>query len=116
MPPDEQQPTRWLAPSIQVQWGPYFRPDPAEQKQIVDMAIAALGAAGGTSLVTRRAAIQKVASIFGIDNVDAAIVALEKEDEDKAKKAAELAKATAADAAKSAPPVKTEPANREDRT
>lgn len=111
MPPDSPKAetpapkTRWLSPSVQVQWGPYFRPDPAEQKQIVDMVIAALGASGGTSLVTRRAAIQKVASIFGIDNVDAAIKALEKEDEEKAKKALENAKAMQAMSGKSDEPV-----------
>lgn len=70
----------WTSPSLQVRWGPYFRPDVTEQKTLVDMVRAALSGEGG-AIITRRHAVQKIASIFDIDNVDAVLDEIEKEDE-----------------------------------
>ena len=76
-------PRRWVSPSLQVKWGPYFKPDPAEELQVVQMAQAALGGAPGTKpLVTRRHALEKVAPLFGIENVDAVLDELEKAETD----------------------------------
>ncbi len=76
----------WSSPSLQLRWGPYFKPDPAEQKQVVDMVRAALSGDGG-GLITKRHAVEKIAAIFGIENVDAALDEIEKEDEERQEKA-----------------------------
>jgi flagellar biosynthesis/type III secretory pathway protein FliH len=44
----------------------------------------ALGGSAGTQLVTLRVAVEKIAPIFGIENIDAALDALEEELEQKA--------------------------------
>lgn len=56
----------------------YVKPDPADEQAIVSMAVAAKQ--GGVA--TRRMALEKVAPIFGIDNVDQAAEALEQETRD----------------------------------
>lgn len=83
----------WQPPSITAKWGAFFAPDPTEQKAIVDMIVAAMSGKGGP-LITRRMAIEKLAPIFGIENVDAALEQVEKEAEESAKR--ELDAATAA--------------------
>lgn len=65
----------WVSPLIQVKWGPYFKPDPADQKVVIDLAVAAIN--GG--LITKRIAVEKIASIFDIENVDAVLESLEEE-------------------------------------
>jgi hypothetical protein len=67
----------WQIPTLQVRWGSYFAPDPAEQKVIVEMVLKALEA--GVPLLTVKVAIQKLAPIFGIENVTAFIEDLENE-------------------------------------
>lgn len=67
----------WQPPSITVKWGPYFAPDPTEEKAIVDTVVAAR--AGETPLIPLRAAVEKIAPVFGIENIDAAIEKLEEE-------------------------------------
>ena len=67
----------WQIPTLQVRWGSYFAPDPAEQKIIVEMVLKALEA--GVPLLTVKVAIQKLAPIFGIENVTAFIEELEAE-------------------------------------
>jgi hypothetical protein len=84
----------WQSPSLTVKWGPYFAPDPDEQNKIVTMVQEALGGTAGTPLITLRAAVEKIAPIFGIENIDAAIEQLEKEREENANR--ELDAATAA--------------------
>jgi hypothetical protein len=79
----------WLKPSLALRWGSYTKLDGDEQGQIVDATIKAKD--GG--LITRRMAVEKIAPIFGIENVDAVIAALEKEDATNAAKALEQNKA-----------------------
>jgi len=90
----------WLAPSLTVKWGPYFRSDPAEQKATIEMAQAARGKGpglvGAQPLITRRQAIEIIAPVVGIENIDAAMEALEQEDAEAEQKAAD-AQATEAD-------------------
>jgi len=85
----------WLSPTLQVKWGPYFRPEPAEQLQIVQLVQAALGGAPGAKpLITPRIGIEKIQDFFGIENVDAVLDELEKQAEEQAQN--ELDAATAA--------------------
>jgi hypothetical protein len=83
----------WQAPSVRCKWGPYFHVDPGEQKQTVDFVQAARGKgsglAGAQPLITRRQAVEILAPLVGIENVDAAMDALETEDAEEAKKAAD---------------------------
>jgi hypothetical protein len=65
----------WTSPSLTVKWGDYFSRDPAEEKQTVEMVAAALT---GKS-ITRRMAMEKLAPIFGIENIEAALTELEEE-------------------------------------
>lgn len=87
----------WQPPTIKVKWGPYFAADPTEQKSIVDLTVAAMGKGGSQALITRRQAVEKIAPVFGIENVEAALVELEKETEERAQR--ELDAATTALAA-----------------
>lgn len=78
----------------------YVQPDPADEQLVVTMAAAAKEA----GLATRRMALEKVARIFGVENVDQAEAALEEEsqkakqesDDSEAKKAQALHGAMAA--------------------
>jgi hypothetical protein len=83
----------WVSPNIQVRWGEYFKPDIAEQKTTVETTQLAMGGTPGPLLSVRQA-VEKIAPIFGIENVDAAVEALEKERDDAAKR--ELDATTAA--------------------
>ena len=65
----------WQAPAVTVKWGHYFAPDPAEQKQIVEL----VGAALTAKTITKRMAVDKLAPIFGIENIEAALEAIEEE-------------------------------------
>ncbi len=63
-------------PLLFLRWpAGYIKPDPADEKTTVDMAVSAK--AGGVA--TKRMALQKIAPIFGVDNVDQAQEALENE-------------------------------------
>lgn len=88
---DVQRPSGWQIPTLQVRWGSYFAPDPAEQKTIVEMVINALGA--GVPLLTIKAAIQKLAPIFGIENISAFMEELETERQARAEESAERSRA-----------------------
>lgn len=68
----------WVSPKIQVRWGDYFKPDVTEQKTTVELTQLAMGGTPGP-LLSLRAAVEKVAPIFGIENVDAAVEKLEEE-------------------------------------
>lgn len=71
------EPAGWQIPTLQVRWGTYFKPDADEQKKIVEMVLAALEA--GVPILTVKVAIQKLAPIFGIENVTAFMETLEEE-------------------------------------
>jgi hypothetical protein len=49
-----------------LKWGEYFKPDPAEDKQLIDVARVAKEA----GLATTKVAVQKIARVLGIENVD----------------------------------------------
>jgi len=72
----------WQAPNLKVKWGPYWAPDPEDQKKLVDL----VGAAIKQGLITERMAIEKLAPIFGIENIDAALEALKAENEERKQK------------------------------
>lgn len=78
----------WLEPSLTLRWGPYLKLDGDEQQKIVEATIAAKK----EGICTTRQAVEKVAGIFGTENVDAVLDALEKEAEDRAAKALDAAK------------------------
>jgi hypothetical protein len=65
----------WLDPSLSLRWGPYTKLDGAEQSAIVTATIAAKK----NGIITTRMAVEKVARIFNVENVDAALTALEEE-------------------------------------
>ncbi len=75
----------WQTPSLTVKWGSYFGKDPAEEKATVEFVTAALAG----KAITKRMAIEKLAPIFGIENIEAALTELE---EEQAKAADEEAK------------------------
>lgn len=82
-------------PSLTVKWGSYAKPDPDEESKIVTTVRTAFGggATGGQPLITKRAAVEKLAPVFGIENVTAFLEALEEEAEEKAKADAEQSQA-----------------------
>lgn len=65
----------WQIPTLQTKWGPYFKPDVDEQQKLVKMVVEALDA--GIPVITLRIAVQKLAPIFGIENVSAVLKELE---------------------------------------
>lgn len=69
--------------AIDVVWGSWFDTDPNEQRTIVEMVKAALA---DNPLIPLRVALEKLAPIFNIENIDAIIQALE---EEKAERQAE---------------------------
>jgi len=85
----------WTSPSLQLRWGPYFRPDPEEQNKVVGMVRGALAGDGG-ALITKRHAVEKIAAIFEIENVDAALEAIEDEEAKQQEAALERTSAEAA--------------------
>lgn len=64
-------------PAIEVSYGSYFAPDPAEQVAIINMVQAALK---DTPLITRKVAVGQIADIFGVDDVGKLLAELEEED------------------------------------
>jgi len=89
----------WLSPTLQVKWGSYFKPDPDEEQKVVATTQLALGggATAAEPLITRRIAVEKIAKVYGIENVDAVLDEIDKEQDARAKR--ELDAATAALAA-----------------
>lgn len=65
----------WQPPSLTLRWGPYTRPDPQEQQQLVTAVVAAIN--GG--LMTRRMGVEKLAAdgVVVIENVGAVVEELE---------------------------------------
>jgi hypothetical protein len=89
----------WQPPSLQVKWGSYFRPDAEDEAKQVDSTIKAKD--GG--LLTLRKAVEKVAPIYDIENVDAYLEELEGENAVAEEKELAKTEATAAIGAKFAP-------------
>jgi hypothetical protein len=79
----------WLDPSLSLRWGPYTKLDGDEQQKIVTAVVSAKK----EGIITTRMALEKIAPIFGIENVDAALHTLEEEQQKRDQ--AEVAKATA---------------------
>ncbi len=69
----------WCPPSLTLIWGQYFAPDADDDTKIVALSAAALSA----GLITKRAAVRKVARTFNIDNVDQFLETLEEESAEK---------------------------------
>ena len=83
----------WTAPSLSVKFGPYFKQDVDDYVKLVNAVRTAFdGAKGEDPLVTRELALKMLAPMFGIENVAAVMKAIDKETEEKTKKALENAK------------------------
>jgi len=69
----------WQAPSLSVRWGAYSKPDPAEQLQTVQAVQAGMGTP--TKLLTIRGALEKLrdSGYLAVDNLEAVIDELKKE-------------------------------------
>ena len=67
----------WSVPSLQVIWGDYFKPDPEDQQKIIAMVVSALSSP--IPVLTLGLALQKIAPIFGIENIAAIQEQLEAE-------------------------------------
>lgn len=106
----------WLDPSLTLRWGQYQKLGTDEQLQLVQTVVAAKTA----ELCTKRQAIEKLAPVFGTQDVSAVLESLEEEKadkqaEDEANAERELnhavtvaqAKGGAGPAGKAAPPSKT---------
>lgn len=63
----------WQSPTLTVKWGSFFAPDAADEKMIVDTVVAA------APYTTERMRMEKLAPIFSIENVEAALADLEEE-------------------------------------
>lgn len=82
--PPEQQPDGtlragapvWLGAGITMKWGPYFEPSAADRKEAVETASKACG---DRPVISQRTAVKSVAALFGIDDVDAEVDAIEGE-------------------------------------
>lgn len=72
----------WLDPSLSLRWGAYSKLDADEQQKLVDLAVKAKD----SGIATTRMAVEKVAGVFGIENVDAVMDAIEEEATKKAAK------------------------------
>ncbi len=69
-------------PNIRAVWGPYMKPDPTDQLALITMVKTAISKKpGDVPLITREMAVRKIAEIFGIENVQAIVDALEADDE-----------------------------------
>lgn len=101
----------WLSPSLSLRWGSYTKLDGDEQQKIVATSIAAKDA----GIVTRRMAVEKIASVFDIENVDAVLEALKLEDAEKLKKAQDMMSAGVGPDGKPAPKPGEAPADSADK-
>ena len=90
----------WQPPSLTVKWGPYSKPDGEEQQQLVTATMALLGKEGGR-VATTKLVIEKLrtAGVLDIDNLQALLDELEKEQADADEKARANAKNQLDDAA-----------------
>lgn len=82
-------------PDIQVTWGEYFKPDPEEQSKLIALVKEALK---DNPLITKKIAVEKIAAIFGIKDVQALLDELEKEAKERVEKMATEVRLLRADA------------------
>lgn len=82
-------PDGWNGPTIHVKWPDWFKPDVTEQNTVVTMIVAALKA----GVITKRIALEKIAPIFSIENVTAALEEIEAKDAENKAHEADLAHA-----------------------
>ena len=68
----------WLDPDLTLRWPDYDKPDPEEQKFLVDLSVAAKT----NQLATKRQLIEKLAPVFGTKDPSAVLKALEAEAEE----------------------------------
>lgn len=80
----------WNPPALQLKWGPYFREDVTEQASIVTMTVAAKTA----GIITTPQAVEKLAPIYGSEDAESVVKALQEESDSKQKQALEQAKAS----------------------
>jgi hypothetical protein len=59
---------RWIGSSLTLAWGAYFEPSAQDRQSAVDTA---MKASGGQPVLSHRAAVASVASLFGVVDVDA---------------------------------------------
>lgn len=84
----------WTPPAITVKYGPYFKADADDQTKVVAMVQQALGSGGtGEQLITKQIAVETIAHVFGIENVEVVMQELEKEQAEKDAKDLEKTKA-----------------------
>lgn len=74
---------------IAISWPSYFRADSAEQSQAVDRALKAVDG----SLISRRRAVESVADMFGVTDVEAELEEIERESAERQAKAMAIASA-----------------------
>jgi len=72
----------WMGPRLTLKWGNYFRPDAEDEQKTVATAN------DSRSLTTLRSKVQKIAPTFGIEDPDAYLKDLEKENADREAKEA----------------------------
>lgn len=76
----------WFPPHLDLVWGPYFEPDPEEENLIITGA--ALAKEKG--IITRQKAVERVASIFNIEDVAEFTEELEREAQENMEQEQEL--------------------------
>jgi hypothetical protein len=69
---------RWQAPRLKLHWPPFFRATAEDEGKLVDTTSKAKDA----GLITKRTAVEKIQSIYSIENVDLYLEALKKEAEE----------------------------------
>lgn len=67
----------WIGASLSLAWGAYFDPSAGDRQTAVDTA---MKANGGRPVLSQRAAVQSVAAMFGVRDVDAEIAAIDGEE------------------------------------
>jgi hypothetical protein len=82
----------WHAPPIELVWGAYFQPSGEEEELLIRAAVQAKQ--GG--IATTRSLVEKLRSVLGVKDVDAYMVALEKEQARAMEREKEMLKAQAA--------------------
>jgi len=67
----------WIGASLSLAWGAYFDPSSSDRQAAVDTA---MKANGGRPVLSQRAAVQSVAPMFGVRDVDAELAAIDGEE------------------------------------
>jgi hypothetical protein len=65
---NSQQEARWLGPHVTLKWGDYFDPSSADKEAALKVAMTA---SGNKPLITAKTALASVATLFGIEDVEA---------------------------------------------